>query len=288
MKNLMSNYIVSVKGFGDALIALWSMNAMSNVDKFRLISNKYISPLIDHLGKSSVVEILPDSDNYPEHYNLRRSNPFHALDSLLSFKKKLEMLDSAKHSNFIFDLDGWRERLCLPNGAGYFSVCNMHEKNIYLAYLSLISKISGQSLTIRRSEQASRLALCDLPIFFSSRVKAKELKINDLYMLNEYALNHGLRPRFICHACDEIELISQSGLPWETYKNYEDLDRILSSALAVISSDSFPAHYAEYFGHKIFIIKNYKNLYYLPYSAFISKHWSIGFNSSQLDIFLSK
>jgi hypothetical protein len=284
----MSNYIVSVKGFGDALIALWSMNAMLDVDKFRLISNKYISPLIDHLGKSSVVEILPDSDNYPEHYNLRRSNPFHALDSLLSFKKKLEMLDNAKHSIFIFDLDGWRERLCLPNGAGHFSVSNMHEKNIYLAYLALLSKISGQSLIIRRSEQASRLAQCDLPIFFSSRVKAKELKINDLLLLNEFATNHGLRPRFICHACDDVGLISKSGLQWESYNSYKDLDKILSSALAVISSDSFPAHYAEYFGHKIFVIKNIENSYYLPYSAFISNHWSIGFSPSQLNLFLSK
>ena len=284
----MSNYIVSVKGFGDALIALWSMNAMLNVDKFRLITNKYISPLIDHLGKSSVVEILPDSDNYPEHYNLRRSSPFRALVSLLSFKKKLELLDGAKHSNFIFDLGGWRERLCLPSGATSWSVSCMHEENIYLAYLSLLSKISGQSLTIRQPEQASKLTHCELPIFFSSRVKAKELKINDLLQLNGYAINHGLSPRFICHACDDVGLISQSGLQWEPYKSYEDLDRILSSALAVISTDSFPAHYAEYFGHKIFVIKNIKNPYYLPYSAFKSNHWSIGFNSSQLNLFFSK
>jgi hypothetical protein len=283
----MPNYIVSVKGFGDALIALWSMNAILNVDQFRLISNKYISPLIEHLGKSSVAEILPDSDNYPEHYNLRRSNPFQALGSLLSFKKKLELLDDAKHSNFIFDLGGWRERLCLPNGAKNFPVSSMHEENIYLAYLALLSRISGQSSIKSRSEQNSKLTLCDLPIFFSSRVKAKELKINDLLHLYGYAISHGLNPRFICHIYDDVGLISQSGLQWESYTSYEDLDRILSSALAVISADSFPAHYAEYFGHRIFVIKNFKNSYYLPYSSFISNHWSIGFNSSQLNLFLS-
>lgn len=279
---------MSIKGFGDAIIALWSMNAMLNIDKFRLISNKYVSPLIEHLGKSSIVEILPDSNNYPEHYNLRQSNPFRALDSLLSLKKKLELLDSAKRSNFIFDLDGWRERFCLPNGARILPVSGMREKNIYIAYLALLSKISGQSYTIRRSDSASKLTYCDLPIFFSSRVKAKELKINDLLNLNRYALGHGLRPRFICHACDDVALISQLGLQWESYKNYEDLDRILSSALAVISTDSFAAHYAEYFGHRIFVIKNNENSYYLPYSAFILNHWSIGFNSSQLNYFLSK
>ena len=281
----MANYIVSVKGFGDALIALSAMNAFSDSSNFRLISNKYISPLIEHLGELSNAEILPDTDNYPEHYNLRQSNPFRGLNSLLRFRQKLRSLTDAKESNFVFDFDGWREKFCVPVGANYIAASNMHKKNIYQSYVSALSEITREFPEIRQLKNFSTQQHYDVPIFFSSRVKAKELSISDLFFLREYTIGIGLNPRCICHQHDYVDLISKSGFQWEFYKSYADLDEILSTAAAVISSDSFPAHYAEYLGHKIFVIKNVENTYYLPYSAFISKHWSIGFKSSDLDLF---
>ena len=62
-------YVISIKGFGDALIALWAINRLNDNSRFRLVTAGYIAPLICHLKMEDSAIILSNIKNYPEIFN---------------------------------------------------------------------------------------------------------------------------------------------------------------------------------------------------------------------------
>ena len=72
----------------------------------------------------------------------------------------------------------------------------------------------------------------------------------------------------------------------KTYESYIELDFFLNNVTHVISSDSFPAHYAEYRSMRVYVINNFLNIYYLPYSAYINSFFSVGIDKGRLQSFL--
>lgn len=281
----MIKYIVSIKGFGDALIALWAINHFSDKTEFRLLTTEYIAPLIAHLGKERVTDILPKIINYPEIYNLRNAKFTDVVRSILLLRKEIQHTCNANKYSLIFDKEGLREYLIKPRKIDCKFIANKNEKNIYEGYLRSLSEYGVVS---KNNYQFNDKLHTNIAIFFSSRVNIKQINNENLLCLQKCCLDNGIKPIYIRHIKDNFDTKLVKRLNFKTFSNYKELDFILEKIDCVISSDSFPAHYAEYHGKRVYVVNNYPNEYYLPYSTFKNGWWSLGVDQKNLNKFLKK
>ncbi len=279
----MTKYIVSIKGFGDALIALWAINQFSDEKKFRLLTTEYIAPLVYHLGKEQITDIIPKTIDYPKIYNLRNEKFTDAVRSMLILRKEIQSKCNGNNYTLIFDKNGIREYLIKPKKINCKFIEKIKEKNIYKGYLRSLSEYGG---TLKNNYQFSSGSQKNIAIFNSSRVNKKKISDENLFYLQKYCLDNGFNPIYIRHIKDNFNVKIDKILNVETYSNYKELDLILANADSVISSDSFSAHYAEYHGKRVYVVNNYSNEYYLPYSTYINKSWSLGIDKQNLNKFL--
>jgi hypothetical protein len=112
--------------------------------------------------------------------------------------------------------------------------------------------------------------------------------LHDLLLIEKCCTDLGLNPKFIMHVNDSVEKIFDSRFNIIKYNNYKELDDLLLQVTCVISSDSFPAHYAEYHVKKVYVVNNHMNNYYLPYSTFINKWFSVGVDIDKINEFLKQ
>jgi ADP-heptose:LPS heptosyltransferase len=280
-------YILSIKGFGDALISLWAIARFKDEHKFRLVTSNYMLPLISHLKKDSSTIILSKISNYPALYNIKRSNLKEIIKSAWMLNREIKYNCNAIDSSFIFDSFGIREFLIKPFNTIHHSLLPTKSVNIYQNYLDSISEFTNvQNNNQDRINNFSSKDKNIVAIFFSSRVNNKQICIDDLEKIKYCCISNGLTPMFIMHYNDTLLIDIYSKFEVKTYINYVDLDIILQKATCVISSDSFPAHYAEYHGYRVFVINNLINTYYLPYSAYINDYYSVGVDKCRLNKFL--
>jgi ADP-heptose:LPS heptosyltransferase len=280
-------YIVSVKGFGDALIVLWAIKNSSEECSFRLVTPAYISPLVSHLEMESSSLILSKVLSYPALFNLRSSYFVDVINSMLMLRQEIGHHCSIPNKYFLFDSIGVRELLITPFNSKSYSVAAAKADNIYQNYLTSLAELAR--VPIISPKKNERFFVEDkkfVAIFFSSRVKSKHLNIDDLHDIRNCCVLSGLIPIFITHTTDILSDALISIFEVKTYENYIELDFILKNVTHVISSDSFPAHYAEYRNMRVYVINNFLNIYYLPYSAYINGFFSVGVDKRRLQSFL--
>ena len=279
-------YILSIKGFGDALIALWAISQFSDKTKFHLVTASYLFPLINHLKREDGVLVLSSILSYPEIFNLKNSTLSQCVGSFYLLRNEIIKNCTNKDESILFDNYGLREFLIKPIFSKSKSVSALKADNIYSGYLSVLTE-SGETCIFDNNAEIVSDSLKDVAIFFSSRVFEKCINLKHLLDIERCCIELGLNPIFIKHVNDGIDEIIERALKVHNYKSYDELDCFIFGARFIISSDSFPAHYAEYHRKKVFVVNNYVNNYYLPYSAFINKWSSLGVDVTRLNKFLS-
>ena len=280
-------YIISIKGFGDALIALWAINQFADRSKFRLVTASYIAPLIRHLNRQDDAIVLTKILSYPEIFNLRNSTLRKSVISAHLVRKEIIGNCTFKDRPFIFDDFGFRELLLKPIFAKYKAVSLIKAPNIYSGYLSVLGEFSEAKIYNSNTREVARNSLKDVVIFISSRVAKKCINLRLLMDIESCCISLKLNPTFIVHVNDIIDNIIYNAVRVQKYSSYDELDHFIENAKYIISSDSFPAHYAEYHGKKVFVVNNFSNNYYLPHSTFLNKWHSVGVDLAMLKKFLS-
>jgi hypothetical protein len=235
------------------------------------------------LGKEQITDILPKTPGYPEIYNLRNAKFTDVVRSILFIRKEIQLTCNVNKYPLIFDKSGLREYLIRPRKIECKFITNVKEKNIYEGYLRTLS---NSEEILKNNYQYSGKLNSSIAIFFSSRVNIKQINNKNLLYLEKCCLDNGFNPIYIRHIKDNFNAKHDNLPNFKTYSSYKGLDFILENIDSVISSDSFPAHYAEYHGKRVYVINNYPNEYYLPYSSFKNGWWSLGVNQKNLNKFL--
>ena len=135
--------IVTLKGFGDFIIALNAINSFKGprdlaLPQFKLVAGRHVMNLANALGVKDQVILVGDDKlkDVPAIYDLKNKGYLSGLKSLI--KLHSDITDILGSSSLVFDKVGVRERLL---SIGHKSHSLPESVNIYMSYALLFKEL---------------------------------------------------------------------------------------------------------------------------------------------------
>ena len=260
------NYFVSLKSYGDFVILAKALSYNSSRE-FKVIAGNHLKDLYEclNLDKNFEVCFLNLGNSVPAIYNIRERGLFAASLSLLSIRKLLST-SFENDSTLVFDSIGFREHL-ISISYKSSSVQDIYN-NIYLNYFNFLNvQLPGYN-KIRNSISDEIL------IFPDSRLSIKTLPNDFIDKLILRIVSKNLNP-IVMRFGPANKSLSTNAKYEKNYFDFEVLSKTIKSAKMVISSDSLPAHLAEFHDTPVFVFNNFPNVYWLPFSSYELQSWSL-------------
>ncbi|MBU3538253.1 hypothetical protein [Polynucleobacter sp. UK-Gri1-W3] len=264
----MSNRLVffCVKGFGDFAILISSLKILSEseIKGITLLVAPHLIPLANLINPGcEIIEINYGSSDVPNIFDLRDKGIIKGIYSIISLRKALNAVKSIlKNKTIVLDKLTIREKLIFLG----LRVCSIPKdfNNVYLAYNNFFKK------EIKIAEYSNKIV--KISIFPVSRIGNKNIPNNVIKYLIEKLISEGLLPVvYLMEGDINIygEGISVSYIP----KNFPNLASVINKSKAVISADSFPAHFSYYLDRPVFVFTPKDNKYWLPYSSYFNNYF---------------
>jgi ADP-heptose:LPS heptosyltransferase len=268
----MNQTIVSLKSFGDFIIARWALQRLGKAaSDVSIIMGDHLIDLDAALGPYLGTYCIRHCEGgVPAMYDIKKLGTWRGIRSAFHLRQLFSELNLPPNSMLIFDKMALRERFIAST---YPSRDLPKAQNIYLAYQQLLGfedGIASQPTSVGKTVLSKSVG-----IFPGSRVSAKTLPESVIKNLVQACVSQDMRPTvFILDgegANLPLSLESVTTLPWR----FDAMASAVRSMDAVISADSMPAHMAEYFGKPVFVVSPKPNQYWLPLSCISNNRWTL-------------
>jgi hypothetical protein len=284
--SIQSIAIASAKSFGDFVIAHSVLHRVKKDAKprIRLISCSHVKGLNAILPDDVCVTLLNSgAERVPALFDVKKRGGMAAVRSALSLRREFRKIERSHNEALAFDVLGMRERFI----AGDWPAIAPRNRgaNIYETYFRFLIEygIRTAAAPIPITSENAR----SVGIFPESRLIKKRLTAPTLSVIVDCIARAGLDAKLFILDGD---LPPQGDFPCLTNisRNFASLASAIDSVDSVISSDSLPAHLAEYFGRPVFVASPFPNQYWLPYGSFTKGHWGIFGNTTEFSASLDK
>lgn len=269
MRSQKKQVIVTLKGYGDFVIAANFVNSICNMDKtskLELVAGNHVVSLAAALGNTEHISFIGGKKDLdvPAIYDIQKRGLVAGLKSILDISRRINQIPQS--SVLVFDRLGWRERII---GAGYaLSQIPNDSSNIYLAYTRFFKQL-GYSLPVNLpgSNSIPSRAI----IIPGARMKQRVIPDKTLSQIAKKISIMGIEAKILLLEGEALETpmdISVEVIP----RQFTSLIDAIKSTDLVISADSLPAHLSEFFNIPVFVFTPFPSWtrYWLPKSAFDS------------------
>jgi hypothetical protein len=270
-----TNFLVTLKAFGDFVIAANALRTVRQLppgcDGFEILAGEHVRQLAAALQLESRVRFIPSGGGVPPAFDVRSSGVPRALASLYRLRQSLTTLPV--DCELIFPQSGWREWVL---SRGFRHANFARAPNIYQAGTATL-RASGYLLDDGRvggPSACSRGPGNTAAIFPSSRHAFKAIPPAVISRVVEQLRQAGLQPEVIALAGEELAIPAAAPVR-QIERNFAAVSTAIAGATLVVSSDSLPAHLAEYLSIPSYVITPVPNEYWLPLSAFLTRGWSL-------------
>lgn len=279
----MHGTLVSLKAFGDFVIACSALRTLKEKHGLRIIAGEHVRSLAKAIGVESNIDFIGDATcvDVPACFDIRKKGLWAAFVSL--YKLRQSIGSHTWGGELIFDNLGWRERVV---GFGKtLKSLSADQGNIYLAYdhffqlagyelsasLAVKSKVANQNaIIIPGARVAGRVIPKEIIGLIFDLLKSKKIPVSVLILDGElFDIPTGIPVLRLPRSFDNlVTAIQQCGL--------------------VISADSLPSHLSEFFNVPVFVSTPKPKPYWLPRSSYINNGWATFENTSLLNEWLEK
>lgn len=264
--------IVSVKSFGDFIIPLGILERYGTVREklgYSIAAGSHVTNLLGALGEirtSVLLFSLKNATDIPDLYNAKRYGLKRSIKSAIEIRRNLSSLN--RSGNHLIFPDAGLRKLIVSAGMRT-SVIPLHLGNIYLSYCSVF----GLSNAYRREGFIHPNRRLSIGVFPNSRVSSKTLP-NDVLVKMVKTMEHYDGDVSVVLFHDEtIDCKSKEISEMRIAKTFPALRDAVASFDLIVSSDSFPAHLAEFLGKPVFVVTPKANPFWLPLSSYMSDAW---------------
>lgn len=267
--------LVSLRAFGDLVIARWALRRLSEEGIGAvLLIGAHLVELNSALGCFNPLHVIAHrGDGVPALFDLKKSGWTSALRSAIELRRSIGRLNLPGPAFLLFDRLGPRERFLA--GRAPHAELQRGCDNIYLAYEKTLgfsddAAVDSPAMAHQPIDGAGHVG-----IFPGSRISAKRMPPSLVEALFMRCLSLGKACKVIVlegETCDlnparlHIEIVPRS---------FAAMVDAVRGAASIVSADSMPAHMAEYFGVPVFVLSPVPNLYWLPKSCFSMSLWSL-------------
>jgi hypothetical protein len=286
-----AQFIVSIKAFGDFVIACHSLRKASRPSAagtdLKVLAGEHLWDLARALHVEQHVQLLPSGPICPPIFDIRKRGLLRAAKSMRGLREQFQSLP--RDCALLFDHLSWRENL-ISTPLRRMSL--LPSSNIYLAFEETLIA-AGFEL-----ESLSSLEFNDAPgrlsgspmtvaIFPSSRIAAKCLPKETISGIVEQASKFGFESEVIGIRDESVDL--PRGVKARFIeRRFECLISAIKSSDLVVSADSLAAHLAEYCGVPSFVVSPRRNSYWLPLSAHRTDAWCLFGESQKIGAWLER
>ena len=271
MANSTSLALVSLKSFGDFIIARWALRQVdTTASAVTLLMGEHLAELDAVLGSApSARSIRHGEDGVPALFDVKKTGLRRGLVSALRLRNLLRSLRMPLGTTLVFDRIGARERF-IAASAPIRALPS--SENVYLAYGALFGIPAN---TFVSSPLRLPPATPSIGIFPDSRIAAKTLPAHVVSSLVDICREHGRKVDVFRLEGEGHDLRADATPVTLVPRRFSAMAQAVRSVDVVISADSMPAHMAEYFDRPVFVLSPVANPYWLPLSCFVSKRWSL-------------
>jgi hypothetical protein len=278
----MSFTFVSLKSFGDLVIARWAIKRLAAVStaRVRLLIGSHLVELNSALGGLPGTAIIEHGGpNVPAFFAVRQYGVQSAAFNGLLLRKAMRSAFIPSETTLVFDRVGFRERF-LAYGGRHIALPST-ASNIYMAYEDFLRPLVEASdlSPINAANLAKAASL--IGIFPDSRIANKRMSAITVSAISKICNESNIPYRIYLLEGEPSDLCGSHLNITMVPRQFSSMIDVVRSSSAVISADSMPAHIAEYFDIPVFVISPKPNVYWLPKSCFDLQNWSLF--SSQLD-----
>jgi len=277
------NKFICLKSFGDLVIVAHSINKYSkNKKNNQILISKHLLPITKILGSSLNIITIGNKYDYPAIFNLKNSRISKIIYDFIYYiyflHRNLLLNDSV-----IIDNNNIRYDLILPLTK---KILIPYSKNIYISYAKFFN-FDIYNLNNKLINYNSKL---NIAIFPDSRIDLKKLSLSLIEVIRKKISKFDINFYVYMYTDLKNKDKYKNNFNVINYFSFNELSDIIQDNDIVISSDSLPAHLAEFFEKPVFVISPFRNEYWLPFSSFINRYWctfnELVDNSNYLDIFI--
>ena len=262
--------IVSLKAFGDLVIALNCLRADAATHRSSLVIGRHLVGLVEALDPTFVPWTVVGSDkDVPALFDVRRRGVMEGAKSALRLRGELGRLDIEEPTVLVFDRLGARERFI---SAGRPSTGLPARPNIYQAFETLLDLPPQAGIEDRDGRM--NVSLTTVGIFPVSRVARKTLPTSLVAEVARQCLDAGLDPVVMLLEGEESQFEGRALRCEVIPRTFQSLLDAVRSFPRLICADSLPAHLGELEGRRVFVLTPVANTYWLPLSCFRRDLWS--------------
>jgi hypothetical protein len=256
--------VVSVKGFGDLVIALTCLARVRPECRHRinLLVGRHLQPLLAVLDAPFGSTVVDHPDAGPAAlFQVRSRSPLAVLRSAVGVRRGLRRASAANGRVLVFDEMDIRHRF-LASGKPVRSL--PPSDNLYRSWALFLD---GEKLTAPARAAVPVPHGRRLHIFPGAREAERRFSLDLLRALVSEARQAGLEP--VVYTVDgELPELNDGSLPLEVMAR--DFGRTLAAVSAadrVISADSMTAHLAEHLHKPVYVLAPREKFFWLPLSA---------------------
>lgn len=269
--------VVCLKSYGDLVIARCALRqalAANAPARPGLAIGSHLLELNDALGAGPQPQVVVHREaGVPAFYDARKSGLAPALRSGIALRSALARLSLAPHTTLLFDQKTLRETfLAVGRSAASLGAA----PNIYLAYEAALGG-SGSMPDHATVEAVFRVdhRAPYVGIFPGSRIARKRLPGDVIEALVAICAAAGAACKVFALDGEPIDFSLVRAEVVRVPRSFAAMIAAVREARAIVSSDSLPAHLAEYFGRPVFVASPVPNAYWLPRSSFQLDRWCL-------------
>lgn len=255
--------VVSVKGFGDLVIALTSLSWIDPGERHRvrLLLGRHLEPLFDALAPPFAATVFEHPDTGPAAvFQVRSRKLLDIGSSALGLRRALGRVHDPA-SALVFDEFDIRHRYL---AFGRTAVTLPKADNLYCAWRDFLRE---HRLLSQRPDAVPVPHGRRLHIFPGAREDERRFPLPLLHELVRRAQSAGLEPRIFTIA-GEMPHIDAADLPLEVLlRDFARTRDAVAGADRIISADSMTAHLAEFHGIPVYVCAPRTKPFWLPLSA---------------------
>lgn len=242
--------VLSIKSFGDFLIIISVLDSLDS-NEYTVLTLCQNKNLYEVLNTSVPVEYLTEFNNVPAFFDIKSRGVVDAFKEYIKMRSCLHLYaNQIRDVSFYTDSYDLRYFLLLHG----FPRCNVYKNgsNIYEDYFYRFQ--GNKSISVYSNSSKIQSA----SIFPDSRLRSKCMKPSDIDSIEEIFKKMGIASRL----CSFNKNVSTT-----TYRNFDELKRLILTSEMVVSSDSLVAHLAYYLKVPVFTVFNFRNDYWInPFS----------------------
>lgn len=262
--------IMALKAFGDLVIARTALRRADAADAADrgLILGEHLLELHEALGPfPGPVHIVRHGEGgVPAAFDARRKGYARALRSLVALRRHVASAGVPADALLVFDRSGPRERF-LAAGRPRRAL-EAAGPNVYAAYAALLGGGVPAGRTARGRPRS-------LGIFPSSRIERKNMPEGLVAEMLGLGRSLGIPTSVFLLAGERPELERCFPEARIVPRRFAAMRDAVASVDAVVSSDSMPAHMAEWLDRPVFVLSPVDNRYWMPLSSFAMAEWTL-------------